>query len=1178
MNSDHTGHEVFFYHSQAGGCCDCGDSSSWAPVGFCCRHGKETEDPLVDVPESLRAVGEIVMAVIIGHITSHCKNVVSCHKINDLKGPVIEDSQSIFVVEIYNDDVHSFEDVIRAITELYPGSDEVARDAAKEIHRKGSYRIEKGVFSDMHKIAEHFDRRGLKVGLLPETSLGTEKALICSLSWMYAVAQISDGLCRMVSNAFTLDTLCELLAADPYYGKTLAQSLHNLYLTLMADQSFKLSMARAYATAFSRFSRHYSAGIGVVETSIYSVSVQFLNRHSIVTEIVEKYSFLESVMHSLQTMLHLCRENIEHPILSHRRYNPLLGDMKLIFTTPDISRSFCCTCLSQWINLLEVYQYMHPQRRSLITHVEYESQREWMNAFNLYLGLSILFDYLVNWIEKPSSVTTSPVLSEAGNVNFNLPSFSDMMEEISSCMFRWQQHAISNEGSDTMVDLVCVPYGEFLQLPRFPEKLSFHLCIHRFFANSIRESCKYSIHMPALERLKQKFLQDPLNALLSVDFPLTNVVWASQIKVGKWRKNGQVMKDQLLNYADAPLCRSFRDLDLLLIQFASLGLNTHLFLNQLFRRFSLGQYMCVVEFMSPGVDDTMLTMMVEEALIFFIQLVVELPPALPTDDSVRARVSYQLQREILHRLVSGPKTYSQLQKCLGMVPEFEKCESKLFDDIVYKIAICRESHSSLEPPTLVLREEMWSEYDPSFYHISASSHQYAFENRPKLKSSAPLVVQPPRAHTLFHGFRESALSDSLLHIILGNIIYSTAIRRCKKDKGKYSSLHENVSTNESLYFRVLHIMTLMLHCMSAMSTQSEIGEDFGEDCLKRLQSFFMLIGNVEDTKLLPHASEVKKEYNTFELLVDLHDSYSDTEEVNQKVWHRWILEECRKFVPGCEKAFNSRFISQTDTKESKRALLEARKKLAREKAMQSMKNSAKAFANHAKSEFDELEKAEELNRSENLPRCIICQEITDDMIGHLGLSQVSTISNRIFKEGDILKPSSSSTLEHSKDLHYQKCGHSMHLKCFDDYFATVVLRSEQQHGLILDTKRGQFQCPLCRRLNNVIVPHSMVSDIYAADSVVPSCDISFRWLCDPKWGNESPGEPKTVNSSSEGNEIKHVSPTISSITSLVGRIRSSLSRSDKSEYARNALESQNAELGLDSSHKDTSFVELFHSR
>jgi hypothetical protein len=31
--SDHTGHDIFFYHSQAGGCCDCGDEDAWKPSG-----------------------------------------------------------------------------------------------------------------------------------------------------------------------------------------------------------------------------------------------------------------------------------------------------------------------------------------------------------------------------------------------------------------------------------------------------------------------------------------------------------------------------------------------------------------------------------------------------------------------------------------------------------------------------------------------------------------------------------------------------------------------------------------------------------------------------------------------------------------------------------------------------------------------------------------------------------------------------------------------------------------------------------------------------------------------------------------------------------------------------------------------------------------------------------------
>ena len=40
----------------------------------------------------------------------------------------------------------------------------------------------------------------------------------------------------------------------------------------------------------------------------------------------------------------------------------------------------------------------------------------------------------------------------------------------------------------------------------------------------------------------------------------------------------------------------------------------------------------------------------------------------------------------------------------------------------------------------------------------------------------------------------------------------------------------------------------------------------------------------------------------------------------------------------------------------------------------------------------------------------------------------------------------------------------MHDICFDNFYATVIQKSEQQNNLIVDANRGQFQCPLCRKL------------------------------------------------------------------------------------------------------------------
>ena len=38
-HSNHEGHDVAFYHANAGGCCDCGDVDAWDRLGFCSKHG-----------------------------------------------------------------------------------------------------------------------------------------------------------------------------------------------------------------------------------------------------------------------------------------------------------------------------------------------------------------------------------------------------------------------------------------------------------------------------------------------------------------------------------------------------------------------------------------------------------------------------------------------------------------------------------------------------------------------------------------------------------------------------------------------------------------------------------------------------------------------------------------------------------------------------------------------------------------------------------------------------------------------------------------------------------------------------------------------------------------------------------------------------------------------------------
>lgn len=48
---EHLQHDYSMYFSDAGGCCDCGDSAAWKPSGFCQRHsGQGTQEPLTLEP------------------------------------------------------------------------------------------------------------------------------------------------------------------------------------------------------------------------------------------------------------------------------------------------------------------------------------------------------------------------------------------------------------------------------------------------------------------------------------------------------------------------------------------------------------------------------------------------------------------------------------------------------------------------------------------------------------------------------------------------------------------------------------------------------------------------------------------------------------------------------------------------------------------------------------------------------------------------------------------------------------------------------------------------------------------------------------------------------------------------------------------------------------------------
>ena len=153
----------------------------------------------------------------------------------------------------------------------------------------------------------------------------------------------------MVSQSLSVDVLVRILTIFPYLSKKISEPLHNLFLSQMADKMFKKNLAIAYAEGYAIFTQAYGRGYGTTECSIFSLSVQFLNRDFLVSEIVDSHDFFPSACASIEHMLEsaygpaqkedkdwsvagvkeMTEQLLRHPILTHRRYSPMFSDLKV---------------------------------------------------------------------------------------------------------------------------------------------------------------------------------------------------------------------------------------------------------------------------------------------------------------------------------------------------------------------------------------------------------------------------------------------------------------------------------------------------------------------------------------------------------------------------------------------------------------------------------------------------------------------------------------------------------------------------------------------------------------------------------------------------------------------------------------------------------------------------------
>eukprot|EP00978_Attheya_sp_CCMP212_P017589 scaffold47095_cov49-Attheya_sp.AAC.2 len=280
------------------------------------------------------------------------------------------------------------------------------------------------------------------------------------------------------------------------------------------------------------------------------------------------------------------------------------------------------------------------------------------------------------------------------------------------------------------------------------------------------------------------------------DHPLRCLAAAQQIERHLWARNGSSASGMALNYGSAPLCHSFRDLDLTMVQLSAAGLGIGLGARRAFAlltsRFSMDGYLCDPErrVTSPGPssasaspagsptsigtsgsagvsfsnvgspggwvnpprlqDSEHAVALSESFFTTLCLLVTELPPPPPISAGDNEAMRLNMRRELLHALAAAPRSHSEaMAAASGAMTRREESDGstggagsggstfrEVFSSVLREIGKQKNpgsSRAAAAPPTFELRAECSDEYDPTFFHLRRHEHQHAMDSVARLR-------------------------------------------------------------------------------------------------------------------------------------------------------------------------------------------------------------------------------------------------------------------------------------------------------------------------------------------------------------------------------------------------------------------------------------------------------------
>ncbi|UJR15883.1 hypothetical protein I4U23_002808 [Adineta vaga] len=611
QHGNHEGHNYNMFKSQAGGACDCGDSSVMHEFGFCRFHG-ESHPQMQTVPRELICCAELLIPYLL-------KVFIRALRMSTVSGDIITEQK---ILEILN--------------QLSNGGSALQFYITNALTDRTLY--------------NEFINDPLMITLYHSEFLNGEHSNLPTTFFVDTLMN-DDTSNHLIPFDISLHTMLDEIMMWCVTTR-LPEDLVRCLLSLLPDFNFKLAFTETFLRFYGVIAQllidESHLETSEVPSRLVHISVQLFSSNIIAEYAMEKCHLIEVILsciwrmfvpsvdqdkqddddddesilkiHPLATMNEDTTTgmvvDVEHQLIVKNVYWPLLSDFVNILSQEKIALAILENkkYFNLWLRFLTLFQGMNVNERIINHHVEYEPQG-YMYAFTIELEIcaAAMWCFINHLKPNYSSEKLIAVIKQI------IESINDWMQSLN----------FQIDNTDHW-------------------KLTFHLPLHRYLATFAYNAIyKYNID-PAL------FLPiDNQNMLLNLMFyPLRTITGYFEVLSNMWLRNGQQVIIQAKTYAKCAFSSSMHDADFFLLQLIACYLDSNIFVEHLLKKFHSWLFDSTD---SSNLDPGHQIAMLESTLITLCALVGFQP-------NIAARESQQIRTEIITTLTIADRLYSEVEE------------------------------------------------------------------------------------------------------------------------------------------------------------------------------------------------------------------------------------------------------------------------------------------------------------------------------------------------------------------------------------------------------------------------------------------------------------------------------------------------------------------------------------